>query len=323
MRTELLILGGLVALLALLFFTGTTVTNAVIWDGSKPLKEVDLTGMQRLRQGAITVYFHPEQQALAEEVIRAFDHGWQLVQRRLGMDLGPFKVALVMGKEEEIGGVYIRFQGGLLRPPSPTLPLMVPPGARSLQDADLRTQASVYWSLPHEAVHEMIARKARALQFDRQARGLEDGLAEYVGYMIAKELASAACQLVLEKRQEQVEALLQQRRDRPTYDLTQEFLGHVEFLSTSKLLAPEGFKVEEVAGYGVSLAFWLQLAQKHGEGVIKAFWEWVSNLRRPSAKEAARILSELTGDDIWKKLQQMDLHEVLQTLERAAMPAKP
>ncbi|MCL6642638.1 MAG: hypothetical protein K6T71_04885, partial [Candidatus Bipolaricaulota bacterium] len=70
-------------------------------------------------------------------------------------------------------------------------------------------------------------------------------------------------------------------------------------------------------GYAVSLAFWLQIAQKHGESVIKAFWQRLSQRRFPNAKEAAQILSELTGEEIWAKLQKMDLHEVLRTLEAA------
>jgi len=71
-------------------------------------------------------------------------------------------------------------------------------------------------------------------------------------------------------------------------------------------------------GYAVSLAFWLRIAQQHGEGVIKEFWQRLSQRGFPNAQEAARILSELTGEDIWAKLQNMDLREVLQTLERAA-----
>ena len=66
------------------------------------------------------------------------------------------------------------------------------------------------------------------------------------------------------------------------------------------------------------MAFWLQIAQKHGEGVIKTFWQRLSQQGFPNAKEAAQILSELTGEDIWTKLQQMDLHEVLRTLEQAS-----
>jgi hypothetical protein len=60
-----------------------------------------------------------------------------------------------------------------------------------------------------------------------------------------------------------------------------------------------------------------RLHEKHGEGVIKTFWQRLSQRGFPSAKEAARILSELTGEDIWAKLQKMDLHEVLRTLEQA------
>ncbi|GBC76333.1 hypothetical protein HRbin07_00532 [bacterium HR07] len=99
------------------------------------------------------------------------------------------------------------------------------------------------------------------------------------------------------------------------YDLTKEFLVIKEGVS-KPAERPAGVTADP--GYGVALAFWLEIAQRHGEGVIKEFWQRLSRRGFPNAKEAARILSELTGEDIWAKLQNMDLHEVLQTLEQAA-----
>jgi len=97
-------------------------------------------------------------------------------------------------------------------------------------------------------------------------------------------------------------------------------------------LEASGGKDPEVqrAGYVVSLAFWLGIAQRHGEETIRKFWGRVSTSPKRwcialglicfggvDAPKAARILSELTGEDIWAKLQKMDLHEVLRTLEQA------
>ena len=313
MKWELILAIIIASLVAFfLFFGGVEVTTATIWDDTRPLQEVRLSQMKRLSQGPIYIYYTGENQLLARGVSTALYQAWLFVKDRLGLELCSFGVVLVEASEEQVGGLYIKQQGGLLRSPVPPFPQLIPPGVRSLKEADPHFRVGIYWSMPHEAVHKIVH-----LEFDRQARGLEEGLAEYVGYMVARQFDSEAFQLMLEKRKEQVQRVLQSREN-PIYDLTQEFPGHLQPLTGQRLLSPSEFTPVEVAGYGVSLAFWLQIVQQHGEGVIKTFWQRLSQRGFPTAKEAAQILSELTGEDIWTKLQQMDLHEVLRTLEVAA-----
>ncbi len=343
MRNELLILLGILLLALLMVLGGPTVTLTVttssVWDRSKPLKEIDLSSMQHLTQGEITVYFEPQQRRLAGDVIHALRQGWQLVAGRLGIALGAFGVVLVALSESEraeIGGIYLKQQvkQSLLsalqqrpRSPNPPFPVKVPPGLQSLQEADLKTRLSIYLTMPHEMLHRAVNEALesgldKGWRSDLRTRGFEDGLAEYVGYIVSKEFDLEVHRHFLEGRRKNVQEALQ-GREPPTYNLTQEFLGHREVYffgrEDSRRLLPQGAAAVKIAaGYGVSLAFWLQIAQKHGEGVIKTFWQRISQRGFPNAKEAARILSELTGEDIWQKLQNMDLHEVLRTLEQAA-----
>jgi hypothetical protein len=297
----------------LLFFGGVEVTTATIWDDTKPLQEVRPSQMKRLHQGPITIYYE-KNQFLAKEVAAALSQSWLLIENRLGLRLGSFGVTLVEASEEQVGGFYIKQEGGLLLRPAPPFPQLVTPSTRNFRETDPSFRVGVYWAMPHEAVHNIVH-----LEFDPQARGLEEGLAEYVGYIITKQFDSEALKLMLEKRKEQVQQVLQSRES-PIYDLTQEFPGHFKLFTSQQILSISGFTPTEVAGYGVALAFWLQIAQKHGEGVIKTFWQRLSQRGFPSAKEAAQILSELTGEDIWAKLQKMDLHEVLRILEQAVGP---
>ncbi|MEM4382220.1 MAG: hypothetical protein QXX19_08335 [Candidatus Caldarchaeum sp.] len=315
-----------------------TVTTSSVWDRSKPLKEVDISNKPSIRNREITVYFEPQQRQLAYQVSQALSKGWQLVAKRLGIALGTFQVALIaLSKADraELGGVYIKQQVQVQQPlerlfqqppesPQPPFPLVVPPNLRSLKEADIKVRGDVYITMPHEALHGMVNKALknsldRGWRFDPQTRGLEEGLAEYVGYIIAQHLDPETCRWHLERRSRDIEDVLRDR-EHPIYDVTQEFLSHIELRLGKESQQPssQGPTPVELAGYGVSLAFWLQIAQQHGEGVIKEFWQRLSQKGFPNAQEAARILSELTGEDIWTKLQKMDLREVLQTLERAA-----
>jgi hypothetical protein len=56
---------------------------------------------------------------------------------------------------------------------------------------------------------------------------------------------------------------------------------------------------------------------------IPALAQLFQILASPTPKKPQQILSELTGEDIWAKLQKMDLHEVLRTLEQAGALAQP
>ena len=319
-----------------------TVTTSSVWDRSKPMKEIDISNMPYLRQGEITIYyFEPAQHRLAQEISQALTTSWRLVAKRLGILLGTLKVALIAlaeAERAELGGVYIRQQVQVRQPlkslfqrppesPEPPFPVIVPPDLQSLREADPNTQSSIYVTMPHEALHQVVSKALdKGWRFDPQTRGLEDGLAEYIGHLVARELSPAAYQWHIKRRVEAVRDLLQ-RREHPTYDLTREFPGHITMSTSlrreSSQEPSQDSSLEELAGYSVALAFWLQIAQKHGEGVIKTFWQRLSQRGFPSAKEAAQILSELTGEDIWAKLQKMDLHEVLRTLEQAGALAQP
>jgi hypothetical protein len=313
------------------------VTTSSVWDRNKPMKEIDISNMPYLRQGEITIYyFEPAQHRLAQEISQALTTSWRLVAKRLGILLGALKVALIALAEAELaelGGVYIRQRVQVRQPlkslfqrppesPEPPFPVIVPPDLQSLREADPNTQSSIYVTMPHEALHQVVSKALdKGWRFDPQTRGLEDGLAEYIGHLVARELSPAAYQWHIKRRVEAVRDLLQ-RREHHTYDLTREFPGHITMSTSlrreSSQEPSQDSSLEELAGYSVALAFWLQIAQKHGEGVIKTFWQRLSQRGFPNAKEAAQILSELTGEDIWARLQKMDLHEVLRTLEQAA-----
>jgi hypothetical protein len=229
------------------------------------------------------------------------------------MRLGSFRVALIVPKEEATNWNGALIEMSLLETifiwigwQSPIFPLWFPYNASTLQELGSMELFSIYWAIPHEAMENSVVKK---IYHDRSNRWIGDGLSEYVSFITSGELAPKVQASTLRSRRLEIQNLLELEENRTSYNLIEEFLYGTEREDRV-----------EVAGYGVSLAFWLQIARKHSEGVIKTFWQRLSQRGFPSAKEAARILSELTGEDIWAKLQKMDLHEVLRILEQAVGP---
>jgi hypothetical protein len=304
------------ALLVAFIFFEATVTTTFYKESGKPIREIDLAQMKQLKRGQLTIYFFPEHQTLGQEVADVLEQAWRIVRERLALDLGRFGVAVVVPKAgEEIGGV--RLQRKIWALWDPIVPVLTSPNLQSLQQADRDTLIQIYWAMAHEAMELNVLKK---LYHDPAARWIGDGLAEYVGYTITSELAPHVREEMLAIRRRNVQLGLVDQ-GYMQYDLTKEFLVIRGKSSDHQGQWPAGVTADP--GYGVALTFWLQIAQKHGEGVIKTFWQRTSQRGFPTAKEAARILSELTGEDIWAKLQKMDLHEVLRTLEQAGALAQP
>lgn len=267
-----------------------------VWDDSKKLYKIEPVGLETLRQGPFTLYFPSQYQVQAEEVAHALAQIWQVVRYRLGLDLGAFSVVLVLLRED-MGGVFIESW-----PDQPVPQLLVSSMKWTrVSEAPQPVRFDIYVVFPHEAAHF-------ALMWE--GHWLEEGIAEYIGFSVVQELAPDLCALYREGRQKDIREILAQS----TYDLTRE--------PPQEFVVQDGVRLkvsspEEGAGYGVSLAFWLQVAQNYGEEVIRQFLEKARDLSQPTERELVRILSELTGKDIWSNLQQMNLQEALQTLEQA------
>ena len=299
----------IVIIIFILFYVPVSYVRAG-YGGTQPEK-VRLAAMDRLEREPFVVYYYVDHKGIATEVIKVMEQVWQLVQKRLNVDLGQFRIAIVAprGERPNWDGAIIEINGFetiliLLGWQAPIFPLWLPYPIASLEELGSSELFSLYWAMPHEAVEHSLVKK---VYHDHKARWIGDGLAEYIAYMVSGALAVKVQRQALKSRQSEIQNLLMSEVNRNRYSMVQEFLYGAEL--------KEGI---EVAGYGVALAFWLQIAQRYGEGVIKEFWQRISQKGFPNAQEAARILSELTGEDIWTKLQNMDLQEVLQTLERAA-----
>jgi len=313
MRIKLLI-GGIILLIGIVlifvFFPASYVR--VGYGGETSPEKIKISSMNRLKRNSFTIYYDKYNRSLAEEVADILERTWRIPQEKLGLSLGSFRVALIAPREEEA----TNWNGALIEMSlletililigwqAPIFPLWFPYKVSSLQELGSMELFSIYWAIPHEAMENSVVKK---IYHDRSNRWIGDGLSEYVSFIASGELAPKVLSSTLRSRRLEIQNLLEREGNRTSYNLIEEFLYGAELEDSV-----------EVAGYGVSLAFWLQIAQKHGEGVIKTFWQRLSQRGFPNAKEAAQILSELTGEDIWTKLQQMDLHEVLRTLERAS-----
>jgi len=261
----------------------------------------------RLEKEKVVVHYAGSFRELTEDVARELDQGLALIEERMGID-AAIEVAL-FHKPSELEERNIR-----IVVEEAVWPLFVESSWKQLSDVDSAFLRDLHHTMPHEAVEGVVS---QYLYHDRRARWVGDGLAEYAGYLVSQRWAPSVVKARLENLRRRVDGLLQERI---SYNLIEDFLVIVDDRPSM---------VEGAAGYGVALAFWLDLTQRHGEEVIRAFWKRLSAQKTwclipyvacvgPNARTAARILTELTGEDIWAKLQRMDLQEVLDVLERAA-----
>jgi len=197
----LILLAGL-ALLVVLIITLVSVEIKVERSGGegKPiLRELDLAQMEQLRRGPLTVYFSLGHQNLGQEVADVLEQAWRIVRERLDLDLGRFRVAVVVPKEE-VGAISLRRRIWTLW--YMIAPILTSPNLQSLHQADRETLIAVYWVMAHEAMELKIFRK---LYHDRRNRWIGDGLAEYVGYTITSELAPHVRNEMLARRRRNVQ----------------------------------------------------------------------------------------------------------------------
>ena len=301
----------IVLLLPIAVETEIKPSEGKVFVGPGPIRvEISVEGFSKLKAGSVEIYFKPLHERLAQEVAQALQNALQLSSERLGIPAAPLSVALFQREDFE-GFATLSFK---MKEPG-IWPLFISRDWQSLQESDLNFQDSLYWTMPHESIEASIA----SLFYHDWHKGwpsrwIGDGLSGYAGYVITKEHAPKVTDVRLNDYEQRITQLLEKGRD--TYDLIRDFVASDEL---------------QLAGYGVALAFWLDIAQRYGEETIRKFWQQANAQPRRwclalglicfggvDAQKAARILSELTGEDIWAKLQNMDLHEVLQTLEQAA-----
>lgn len=272
--------------------------------------ELSIAGFSRIKTELAVVYFRSLHERLAQEVAQALQETLQLSSVRLSISATLISVALFQREDfEEFASLSFKMK-------EPGIwPLFISRNWQSLQEGDPDFQESLYWTMPHEAIEAAIA----PLFYHDWHRGwpsrwIGDGLSTYAGYIVTKERAPAVAERRLYDYKQKITRLLE--KGKVKYDLIRDFVGSDEL---------------QLAGYGIALAFWLDITQRYGEEAIRKFWQQ-ANARSQrwclalglicfggvDAHEAARILSELTEEDIWSKLQNMDLQEVLQTLEAAA-----
>ena len=288
-----------------------------------PLYPISWKEFEKIKHPSITVTYPPLLRSHAIKIISHLLETWISVQNQLnaqlGIELEPANIVLIpLSAKASFAGIKLIGASS----DEVLIPWLVPKGS---EDVPGLNEGLLLWVLVHEGVEHQVA---HLLYHDRQARWVGDGLAEYSAYLTVSTWAPKAAKGSLQARKSQVLNLVSQGYKH--YNLLEWFQVH---------LGPEtmeGLQSEVIrAGYGVSWAFWLDLAERHGNSVIKVFWEQLSAQGRrcliplsgpwgpalgchPTAHDAARILSELTGEDIWAKLQRMDLQEVLEVLERAA-----
>ena len=322
MRTLLYILAALIGFLLLLPLLVRHETTIQITREGDPLPAIvlSLEGFDRIEQDRVRVYFSPSQQALAQDVAETLQEVLDLLAGRLGITTS---IAVALFPREELEEEHGDLRGrSFVLPGGKAWPILVSQEWQRVSEGDSSFLRWIYSTAPHEATEDVVS---DLLYHDRRARWVGDGLAEYAGYVVAARWAPSVLEEELRGHQARIETLLAEGKE--TYNLLEEFLVRAGFGGAAAPWTPV-----EYAGYSVSLAFWLDLAERYGEETIRAFWKRLSTQRTwclipalvcfgPNAETAAQILGELTGEDIGERLQRVDLQKALEILERAVVPA--
>lgn len=146
----------------------------------------------------------------------------------------------------------------------------------------------------------------------RRMRWVGDGLAEYAAYLVAGKFSKSAQKFRLRDHITRIRDLIGLGEE--IYNLID--FTYEPFYSPPLSLPPEPhYSPNEMAGYGVSLSFWLSLADQHGEGVIREFLRRLKGIESPTYWNATKILSELAGENIGEAIEKVDLRESLRVLK--------
>lgn len=273
------------------------------------IQKSDLEQMSRVQVGEVKVYYaEAAMQAVAEQIAGALVHSYALVKERLGWQPEAAGVVLIGGEKPR----EVKIEGIIEE--NPLFAIWLPPETMTggLTQASEDVLSNIYWVMPHEATEPVLSSR---LYHDCGARWVGDGLGDYGGYIVSGQFSPAVQQAWLKRRLRAIEILIEQGKK--SYNLPQEFQAfrRIQILFI-RLGCQESPRPVMVAGYAVSLAIWLDLVDKHGEDVIRKFWQELQQIPRPGNREVFRILSALTGEDIKAKITHVDLQHAAEVLRR-------
>lgn len=273
------------------------------------ISRAELERMSKTQAERAWVYYpDAAMQPVAEQIAEALSRAYALIPERLGLEPKPMGLVLIGG--EEPGMVKVEYSSDV------SFPLWLPAEviAGGLEQATEETLGEIYWTMPHEVTEGAISPR---LYHDCATRWVGDGLADYAGYVVSGQFSPAAQQRRLEGRLRSIEKLLKQGKQ--NYNLAEEFQalrqGQVLFgvFGIRWGCRQSPFEIM-VAGYAVSLSIWLNFVDKHGEEIIKQFWQELQQIPRPTNQNVIKILSKLTGEDVGTMITNVDLNRAAEVL---------
>jgi hypothetical protein len=273
------------------------------------ITQADLENMSKVQVGRAWVYYpDAAMQGVAEQIAERLARVYAMIPERLGLEPEPTGVVLLGG--ERPGTVKVKGAS--------TFALWLPADVITggLEQASEELWDDIYWVMPHEATEPVISAR---LYHDCGVRWVGDGLADYAGYVVSGQFRSDTQRRRLEGRLKSIERLINQGKT--SYNLPEEFQALRQGRFTLVLGAVRwGCKESPfpimVAGYAVSLALWLDFVDKHGEGLIKQFWQELQKIPKPNNRDVFRILDRLTGSDTKAVVVNVDLHHAAEVLRR-------
>jgi hypothetical protein len=252
-----------------------------------PTVEIHLKDFKLMSQENHRIYYESEaQQEFASKLIGCLKEQEKAIKSML--DIEPAHWGVVIVKQKYANANYLLKQ----QPKEFYIGILEVRYDNFLSDADEKDD--LYWTQIHERTEEYVVMKMDLYLRNPYTRWIGDGLAEYMGYHFTNEKNAMACLCMLDSRRQQLSWW--QQMGNSTYDLL-------------KFKNGEQDSLQVIAGYPVSLAFWLEFADKYGAESIKELFKQLKGVN-PTNKNICKILSGLSKEkeeDVEKGLKAFDV----------------
>jgi len=287
-----------------------------------PHKKITWEDKARLSEGNSEIYYSAGNEALAAEALQILCAEEKIIQETLG--LKPKKFGIVLHGPM----VPHEYEPIVSCPPTYTI-WAVAMLVRTNGQPALLDDPKMYGTMTHERTEETLTDavgKNGLYVANPQTRWIGDGLAEYLAYKTCRTLSPATSLRQLKNRRSNLDDMTMQNFNlliwrSPSRHLLP-FTGHADESWAKKELKKLGDQAKfyaQISGYGyaMSLAFWKDFADRHGEDVLKKFVGQLTAQSDLSNKAICGLLETMTAENVYDHCQSINIQKAKDILDRA------
>jgi hypothetical protein len=301
----------------------STATEITINGVPVPQKKLSWRDKESISKEDLRVYYPAGYQNLAEDALAIIEAQKAVVEQLTGLEVNPFAL-LLHGpmKENEYAGVI---RGRPIRNGSIWGIAMLEPehdGPPILEDA-------IYWVMTHEMTELTLADSVSQSLYIQNPylRWIGDGCAEYVSYKATSQLKPSVCLKLLKAQRKALERLAlenynlllfksrswsSQRQPSNDIDFAREELAQLSEEDRCFYTDPDCAHF----GYSVSLAFWIDFVDTHGEEAFKHVVQELGKQKSYKNADICRMVETITGTSVYEQCRRFSVIRAVDILRK-------